>query len=292
MFAAKNPRAAGRRPAGNPARAPSVLRRGEVMADMKFLLTLALLLSSPALAATVRPAPRCTLATEPLEKFDDAEYVFTGRVAEVVGPLKSKRSGAVWGLLVDVDERVHAPSQLGARAEVFPFHLGSDCSDVPWDREALTHFFPAGTRVRVVAVKSQTFKESAADGAVRLDAYLYDNGQVSRNELGGARMTSAATAYDYAGFKPPEEEQTNENEPVLEARWSLPRFELRKDLLRLRQADAEADRLQILERLAAYPSRYDFKFGAVARRYVEDEQALAALLKKRDEAVARFPPPR
>ena len=259
---------------------------------MKFLLTLALLFSSPALAANVRAAARCTLANKPLDKFDDAEYVFTGRVAEVVGPLRSKRSGAVWGLLLDVDERVHAPSQLGARAEVFPFHLGDDCSDVPWDKEDLTRFFPVGAKVRIVAVKSKTFKEPAADGALRLDAYLYDNGLVSRNELGGARMTSAANVYDYAAFKRPEEEETNENEPVLEARWSLPRFELRKDLLRLRQAGTEADRLQILERLAAYPSTYDFKFDVVARRHVKNDQALAALLKKRDEAVARFPPPR
>ena len=259
---------------------------------MKFLLTLALLCSSPVLAAHARPAARCTLAIKPLEKFDDAEYVFTGRVAEVVGPLTSKRSGKVWGLLVEVDERVHAPSQLGARAEVFPFHLGADCSDVPWGKEDLTRFFPAGAKVRIIAVKSKTFKEPAADGAVRLDAYLYDNGQVARNELGGARMTSASAVYDYAGFKQPEEEETDENEPVLEARRSLPRFELRKDLLRLRLADAEADRLQILERLAAYPSRYDFKFDATARRYVNDDEALAGLLKKREEAVARFPPPR
>ena len=257
---------------------------------MKFLLSL--LLAPLAFASAVPATSRCTLANKPLEKFDDAEYVFTGRVAEVVGPLRSKRSGAVWGLLVDVDERVHAPSQLGSRAEVFPFHLGDDCGDVPWDKEDLTRFFPAGTKVRIVAVRSQTFKEPAADGALRLDAYLYDNGHVARNELGGARMTSAETVYDYATFKQPEEEETNENEPVLEARWSLPRFELRKDLLRLRQADAEADRLQILERLAAYPSTYDFKFDAVARRHVRDEQALAALLKKREEAVARFPPPR
>lgn len=257
---------------------------------MKFLLTLALLLA-PAAAAPNAPAPaRCTLATKPVEKFDDAEYVFTGRVAEVVGPLGSKRSGAVWGLLVDVDERVHEPSQLGARAEVFPFHLGADCSDVPWDREALTHFFPAGTRVRVIAVKSRAFKEPAADGALRLDAYLYDNGHVARNELAGARMTSAAAVYDYAAFERPGEEQTDANEPVLEARWSLPEFELRKDLLRLRRAEAPAERAQILERLAGYPSAHALDFEKIAHRHVKDDQALAGLLKKREDAVARIKP--
>ncbi|HLL76633.1 MAG TPA: hypothetical protein VK421_15370 [Pyrinomonadaceae bacterium] len=257
---------------------------------MRFLLSLSLLLSPAALAPNARPAARCTLAIKPLEKFDGAEYVFTGRVAEIVGPLRSERAGQVWGLLVEVGEKVHAPSDLGARAEVFPFHLGDDCSDVPWDKENLTRFFPVGMKVRVIAVKSLVFKEPAADGAVRLDADLYDNGQVARNELGGAQMTSATTVFDYAAFKWPEEEETDENEPLLEARWSLPRFELRKDLLRLREADAEAARLQILERLVAYPSRYDFKFDVVARLYVKDEQALAELLKKREEAVARFRP--
>jgi hypothetical protein len=257
---------------------------------MKFLLSLAVLLSLAAPASNVSASARCTLAAKPLEKFDDAEYVFTGRVAEVVGPLRSKRSGEVWGLLVDVDERVHAPSQLGARAEVFPFHLGADCSSVPWDREELTRFFPAGTRVRVIAVKSLAFKEPAADGAARLDAYLYDNGHLYRNELGGSQMTTAASVYDYAAFKRPEEEQTDENEPVLDARWSLPEFELRKDLLRLRQSNSGGERMQILERLVAYPSEYAFKFEAVARRYVKDGQKLSELLKKREEVLARLRP--
>lgn len=258
---------------------------------MKFLLSLALLFVPLAFAPKVSAAsPRCTLAHKPIEKFNDAEFVFTGRVAEIVGPLRSKRSGAVWGLLVDVDERLHAPSQLGARAEVFPFHLGSDCSDVPWDKEDLTRFFPAGARVRIIAVKSLQFKDAAADGALRLDAYLYDSGHVSRNELGGAQMTSAATVYDYAAFERPTEEETNENEPLLEARWSLPDFELRKDLLRLRRADAEAERAQILERLAGYPSQYAISFEKIARRHVKDDETLAGLLKKREEAVARIKP--
>ena len=257
---------------------------------MKFLLSLSLLFAPLAFAPNAPAAARCTLSTKPVEKFDDAEYVFTGRVAEVVGPLRSKRSGEVWGLLVEVDERVHAPSQLGARAEVFPFHLGEDCSDVPWDKEELSRFFPAGTRVRVIAVKSKTFKDAAADGAPRLDAYLYDNGHVARNELGGAPMTSAATVYDYAAFERPEEEQTDENEPALESRWSLPEFELRKDLLRLRRADAGAERAQILERLAGYPSTYALNFEKLARRYVKDEQAISGLLKKREGAVARLKP--
>ena len=257
---------------------------------MKFLLSLALMVSPSALAFNAPPPARCTLAIAPLEKFDDAEYVFTGRVAEIVGPLKSERAGQVWGLLVEVDEKIHAPSDLGARAEVFPFHLAPDCGDVPWRREELARFFPAGMKVRVIATRSQVFKEPAADGAVRLDAYLYNKGEVSRNELGGSQMTSASAVYDYSSFKRPEEEETDESEPLIEARWSLPQFELRKDLLRLRDADAEAARLQILERLVAYPSSYDFKFDAVARRYVKDEQALAELLKKREEAVARFRP--
>ena len=256
---------------------------------MKFLLTLALLLPPSALALNAPSPARCSLAIAPLEKFDDAEYVFTGRVVEFVGPLKSEQARQVWGLLVEVDEKIHAPSELGTRAEVFPFHLAPDCSDVPWRREELARFFPAGTKVRVIAAESQVLKEPAADGAVRLDAYLYARGDVSRNELNGSPMTSASTVYDYSSFKRPEEE-TGENEPLLEARWSLLRFELRKDLLRLREADTEAARLQILERLVSYPSRYDFKFEAVARRYVKDEQTLAELLKKREEVVARFRP--
>jgi hypothetical protein len=257
---------------------------------VKFLLSPSLLLSLAAFAPNVPASARCTLAIKPVEKFDDAEYVFTGRVAEIVGPLRSKRSGLVWGLLVDVDEKVHAPSQLGARAEVFPFHLGADCSDVPWDKEELTHFFPAGTKVRVIAVRSPFFKEPAADGALRLDAYLYDNGHVSWNELNGSQMTTGASVYDYAAFKQPEEEETSENEPLLDARWSLPDFELRKDLLRLRRADAEAERMQIIERLVSYPNAYTFNFEPVARRYVKDERALAGLLKKREEVVARLRP--
>lgn len=256
---------------------------------MKFFLTFA------ALASLVLPVPagasrRCSLALKPIEKFDDAEYVFTGKVAEVVGPFKSKRSGEVWGLLVDVDEKVHAPSPLAARAEVFPFHLGADCSDVPWDKQELTRYFSTGAKVRVIAVRSRVFKEAAADGTVRLDAYLYDKGDLARNELGGAQMTSASTVYDYANFKKPAEEQTDENEPLHDARWSLPDFELRKDLLRLRRAEAEAERVQILDRLAAYPSEHNVDFAAITRRFVKDAQSLSGLLKKRDEAVARRRP--
>ena len=252
---------------------------------MKFFLTFAALASLVA-AVPVGASRRCSLGLKPIDKFDAAEYVFTGKVAEVVGPLKSKRSGEVWGLLVDVDEKLHAPSPLAARAEVFPFHLGADCSDVPWDKQELTRYFPTGAKVRVIAVKSLVFKEPAADGIVRLDAYLYDKGDLSRNELDGTQMTSASTVYDYAGFKKPEEDETDENEPLQDARWSLPQFELRKDLLRLRRADAETERLQILERLAAYPGEHYVDFAAVARRFVKDAQALSGLLKKREAVVA------
>ena len=258
---------------------------------MKFFLTLAALASLVAFAPTAGAPRRCSLALKPIEKFDAAEYVFTGKVAEVVGPLKSKRSGEVWGLLVDVDEKVHAPAPLAARAEVFPFHLGADCGDEPWDKEELTRYFPAGAKVRVIAVKSKVFKDSAADGTVRLDAFLYDRGNLAQNEADGAQMTSASTVYDYANFKKPtEEEQTDENEPVTDARWSLPDFELRKDLLRLRRADAEAERLQILDRLSAFPGEHNLNFAAIARRFVKDAGALAGLLKKREEAVARRRP--
>ncbi|MCA1613171.1 MAG: hypothetical protein LC800_03235 [Acidobacteria bacterium] len=244
-----------------------------------------------ALASLVTAAPaggsrRCSLSLKPIEKFDADEFVFTGKVAETVGPLKSKRSGEVWGVLVDVDEKVHAPASLGARAEVFPYHLGADCSDVPWDKQELARFFPPGAKVRVIAVRSRVFKEPAADGAVRLDVYLYDRGDLARNALDGAQMTSASTVYEYADFKKPEGEQTDENEPLMDARWSLPEFELRKDLLRLRRADSEAARVQVLERLAAYPGEHNVDFAAIARGFVKDAQALAGLLKKREEAVA------
>jgi len=70
--------------------------------------------------------------------------------------------------------------------------------------------------------------------------------------------------------------------PFLDAHGVLPEFELRKDLLRLRKATSEAERVKILERLLYYPECCDLDFLKIAKDYVKNLETLKALNDRRE----------
>ena len=58
-------------------------------------------------------------------------------------------------------------------------------------------------------------------------------------------------------------------------------LELRKDLLRLRQAESEGERAAILGRLFYYPGKIDY--GRIVENHLSDKATSDALKKKREE---------
>jgi hypothetical protein len=222
----------------------------------------------------------CTLSLPPVKAFDATEYVFTGRVMNLAGPHAGGPGGRdAWGLLVEVEEAIHLP-EAARTYEVYPYHLGADCSDIPWESEDVLKAYPFGTRVRVAAHRAKSASGRAEGGGVVRLEVLHVYGVLAHNTAEGGEVT-ASSVYDYKKFRPYPQTQPAPAERLAEAHYTRPTFELRKDLLRLKRAASEAERVEILERLVDYPDgEVDFK--SVAESHVKNPAARKALLRKRE----------
>jgi hypothetical protein len=234
-------------------------------------------------------APRaslgCTLGLPPVKGFDPTEYVFTGEVTDIVGPFESAEfEGRAWGLKVKVDEAVYLPKTLGGSFEVFPYNLGADCSTMGVSREELEKHYPMGSKVKVIAQEARLLKGKPGEDDVRLEIQPDSLGNVSRNYYEDGRlMTSADSVFDYRDYKRvTPADYVKDFMPFLDAHGLLPEFELRKDLLRLRNAKARDERLSILERLVYYPKCCDLDFAKILKDHLRDSKASRALAKRRE----------
>ena len=235
----------------------------------------------------------CTLGLPSLKKFDPKEYVFTGEVTDIVGPFESSKfEGRAWGLRVRVDEAVYLPKTPRGSFEVFPYHLGADCSTVGVSKEELEKRYPVGSKVKVIAREARLLPGRPGAGDVRLEIEPGSQGHVSRNYYEDGRpMTSARSVFDYRGYKRvTPQDYVKDFMPFLDAHGLLPEFELRKDLLRLKNAKARAERLSILERLVYYPECCDLDFLKIAKDHLGDSEELKALAERREAWDARDAP--
>ena len=239
------------------------------------------------LACTIAPSIcwGCSLAVPPVKGFDPAEYIFTGEVLNIVGPFESKKfQGKAWGLKVKVDEAVYLPKATASYFEVFPYELWADCSTAGTSREELGKYYPVGSKIKVIAKEAKLLPSKLSDGNIRLEDLPGSLGSVSRNYYeDGRQMTSTQSGFDYRNYKRvTPADYVRDFMPFLDAHGLLPEFELRKDLLRLRNAKSEAERVKILERLLYYPECCDLDFLKIAKDYVKNLETLKALNDQRE----------
>lgn len=201
-----------------------------------------------------------------------AQYVFIGEVVGIVGPAKYNSDRVrpkpeAYGVRVKVIESIYTPGTPAAFFEVFPFGIDSACGHLHWPWGDISKHFPVGSQVRVVAKEAEVLPKQSEDGVPRLEATVYNKGVVSRNERSESPRAAADSVFEYG---------------KVEAQYDLPRFELRKDWLRLMSAESEGERVKILERLVYYPFFYELDFPHLAQTYVHDRGVLARLREKWD----------
>lgn len=227
----------------------------------------------------------CTLGLRPLRGFDRNEYIFIGEVVGIVGSFESGRfREKAWGLRIRVDDPVYLPRTPASYFEVIPYELWADCSTAGTSEEELIREFPIGSKVKVIAKEARLLPSRLSDGNIRLEILPGSLGSISRNYYEDGRlMSSSQSVFDYQAYRRiMPSDYTESFMPFLDAHVVLPEFELRKDLLRLRNARTEEGRVSILERLIYYPECCDFDFHRIARNHIRNRRVRDSLIERRE----------
>ncbi len=125
---------------------------------------------------------------------------------------------------------------------------------------------------------------SLAHSTIRLETSIYNRGSFSRNDLSEHLRTSGKSFYEYSGFVQ-KQDTTATEEFLVESKYALLEFELRKDLLRLKESKSEAERTKILERLVFYPHIRSFDFPLTVRIYLKNQDKITAFEKQWEQRV-------
>lgn len=212
----------------------------------------------------------CTLAVNNLKDFDKSEYVFIGEVVGYTEPLESKQFyGKSWGLIVKVKDAVNLPKTAKEFFEIFPYGLWADCSIGGTKKEVLEKYYPINTEIRVIAKEAQYLTSVLPNGNIGLEERPGELTSIARNRYeNGEQMTSVPSVFDYKNFDSPgPEDYTESFMPFLDGKNFIPAFEIRKDLIRLKNSKNQAERMQILERILYAPSESDVSLFDVLKKY-------------------------
>lgn len=219
----------------------------------------------------------CTLAIKPLSGFDKTEYIFIGEVTGYTAePVKSEKlRGEAHGLIVKVKESVYLPKTPKTHFEIFPFQLWSDCSDAGASLRELKKSFPLNSEIRVIAKEAERLPRALPDGNIRLEDRADELGSIALNyDENKNRLSFAGSVFDYKSFK----YDINENSA---AKYRLPDFEARKDLLRLANSKTRAEKSSILARLLYFPVGGRLDIYAIFKEHSESKDAYEHLYCKR-----------
>jgi hypothetical protein len=193
----------------------------------------------------------CMMGVAGLSRFDETEHVFIGEVIGHIDPVETKSLvEPAAGLRVRPVEIIYAPKTPLMHYEVFLLHHTSWCAPTGHKIDDLKKWFPIGSEIRVVAKSAMLVPrpETVARGDLPLEASYERRGSIGINKSpDGKRLSTKSSEFDYRSL--PREAEYKEPHFA-----GLHNFEIRKDLLRLRLAKTQAERNEILERLAASPS--------------------------------------
>jgi len=209
----------------------------------------------------------CSLVTKPLRNFDSTEYIFIGEVIGYTDSLESPDiNGQANGLVVKLKESVHLPQIPKTHFEIFPYGLGADCSTLGASKEELQRDFPIHSEVRVIAKEARILPK-LSDGNVRLEERPGELGSISLNtEQDKKAMFTKNKVFNYKSFKYVVNEYSGELS-------FLPDFEVRKDLLRLKNSKTHVERIEILNRLLQIPPHnyLHLDFYSIFKTYTRNE---------------------
>lgn len=252
----------------------------------------------------------CSIFYPPIDKFDRTEYVFIGKVIgvteEATSQLKASQPKPIsqtWGLIIELEYEVFLPKKPKKYFEVYPFELAGSCGSIGTHKQTLLNSFPIGTQIRVIAHESNFFKNSAKSQNIKLDVASWRRESLQRNTFSdGTSMTTLDSVFNYNDFyislannnsQPtyiernyktfPAIYKQDEESLIIESQFTIPFFELKKDLLRLEKTSSEKERFEILERLLYYARSNAFKFEVIAKRYLHNREELNRLLRKKEE---------
>jgi hypothetical protein len=203
-----------------------------------------------------------TIEIPPLE-LDPNEVVLIGTVIDV-----EQNSPAQ--IKVRLQKLIHAAHSGDPKREytISLYGLGADCSKVPASREAAREYYPPGTDVWVIATVDPH------DGSA-LEVWSGMGTYIERNS--GAQHVKARNVNDYCP------------DPSFDFPSSRLAFELRKDLLRLRQAASEKAKADILRRLAFHPHFRGWAspelFGELVNRYLDHEKLIQDVMLFHEQRV-------
>lgn len=250
--------------------------------NLKLALAVALALLS------AEAAYGCRMFGGWISKADPNEYVFIGTVTgyedvQLVssGIHRFTKSDAA-AVIVSVTESVHLPSTDVKSFEVVPMRYHADCSFSGSSREDVEKQFPVDSKVRVVARRAVYFLNSGKTSPprLRLEAPPVTHTGIWLNtSRKGETLTAAESVFDYS------KATTNyDDEP---GAYSLPLFEVRKDLWRLERSRKQKSRNKILDRMIMYPRENPFflNFRDLLKFHTSSESEYSTYLKKREEIV-------
>jgi hypothetical protein len=125
--------------------------------------------------------------------------------------------------------------------------------------------FPLKTEVRVIAKAASILPRSQDPGVLRLEDRPGELGSISLNTNDDkVRVTHAESLFDYKSFNYVFDKDSD-------AKYLLPAFEIRKDLLRLSKAKNQTERNTILDRLFYAPNFADLDFYGLFKTYTSSE---------------------
>jgi hypothetical protein len=180
---------------------------------------------------------------------------------------------------VRVTHELNLPNKSGDYLEVYPLGLTNACEETGTSQEALKEFYPTRSKIRVVGVEASRFDSRSADGTIRLALTEMNGGLVARNDLSDGFDTTAETVYDYKKDK--EHTRSAQDKASVFYYYSrLGDFELRKDLIRLRDAKKVSERFAILKRLSDY-SYYDIDYSLLVKNHIQNKRLVNQLLQLR-----------
>jgi len=202
----------------------------------------------------------------PITEFDSDEYIFIGKVVGFVGPQKLKYvAGDAWGVLVEPSETVNSPRRAANYFEVFPLQNESDCSLIGTSQQMLAQGYSIGSKVLVIAKESKF--DPAPGGNLRLEISPFGQRLIARTEAKEDSI-SATSIYDFRAHT--------------DTRGALARFEMRKELLRLRKASSEHEKEVVLRRLAYFPAQFVIDYNAIVELNLKNKVVTTQLIAERE----------
>lgn len=208
------------------------------------LLLLSILCPEPALCCSL-------IAKPPVTSFDASEFVFTGRAIKLVGPFSTELSSTTYGIEAIVDQSINLPTPSKSYL-VFKFRHNSMCGPKVENQETLQKLI--GHRFRFVArpLDFVRLKEPpSAAPALQIGSY----GGELLQQVDESLDAQLPASLDYR--KIAEWNGQNWTDPLHWYAVGRAGYDLRSELLRLKENGSQTARAGLVGRMAYHPQFID-----------------------------------